>query len=328
VNEGSDWKPAAPLSALALRAQQLARIRDFFAQQDVLEVETPLLSAAGATDPQLDSFVTRYTGPGAAHGQPLYLHTSPEFAMKRLLAAGSGAIFQICKVFRNGEAGRLHNPEFTLLEWYRPGFDHHRLMDEVDALVRHALAPWRELGAAERLTYREAFERHAGIDPHAADRRALAACATTHGLHAPAADLSLDGWRDLLLTHLVEPHLGQRGPTFLYDYPASQAALARVRPGAPALAERFELYIDGVELANGYHELGDARAQRTRFEADLALRQATGRDLVAMDERLLAALTGGLPDCAGVALGVDRLLMLAARARSIKEVLAFPLARA
>lgn len=328
VKDSSDWQPSAPLSALTLRAQLLARVRDFFGQRQVLEVETPLLGTAAATDPQIDSFVTRYTGPGAAQGQPLYLHTSPEFAMKRLLAAGSGAIFQICKVFRNGETGRLHNPEFTLLEWYRPGFDHHRLMDEVEALVRHALAPWREFGAGERLAYREAFLRHAGIDPHAANSAQFAACATAHGVNPPAADLSVDGWRDLLLTHLVEPHLGRQGPTFLYDYPASQAALARVRPGAPALAERFELYIEGVELANGYHELGDARAQRARFEADLATRKAAGQNALPMDERLLAALSHGLPDCAGVALGVDRLLMLAVRARSLAEVLAFPLSRA
>lgn len=328
MKEPSDWKPSAPLAALALRAQLLARVRDFFAQRQVLEVETPLLGTAAATDPQLDSFVTRYTGPGAAHGQPLYLHTSPEFEMKRLLAAGSGAIFQICKVFRNGEAGRLHNPEFTLLEWYRPGLDHHRLMDEVEGLARDALAPWRELGAGERLAYREAFLRHAGIDPHAADSAQLAACAAAQGINPPAGGLGIDAWRDLLLTHLVEPHLGRSGPTFLYDYPASQAALARIRPGALPLAERFELYIDGVELANGYHELGDAGAQRARFDADLATRRAAGQDAVPVDERLLAALAHGLPDCAGVALGVDRLLMLAARARSLDEVLAFPIARA
>lgn len=316
------------MPALALRAQLLARVRDFFAQRQVLEVETPLLCSAAATDPQLDSFVTRYTGPGAAHGQSLYLHTSPEFAMKRLLAAGSGAIYQICKVFRNGEAGHRHNPEFTMLEWYRPGFDHHQLMDEVEALVRYALAPWREFGAGERLSYREAFGRHLGIDPHTTDSTQLAACAAAHGIRPATGDMGLDAWRDLLLTHLVEPHLGRRGPMFLHDYPASQAALARLAPGTPELAERFELYIEGVELANGYRELGDATAQRARFAADLAIRQATGKDPVPVDERLLAALAHGLPDCAGVALGLDRLLMLAARARSLDEVLAFPLALA
>lgn len=328
MNETGCWQPTAPFSALALRAQLLARVRDFFAQQEVLEVETPLLSGAAATDPQLDSFVTRYTGPGAAQGRSLYLHTSPEFAMKRLLAAGSGPIYQICKVFRNGEAGRLHNAEFTLLEWYRPGFDHLRLMDEVEALVRHALAPWRDLGAGERLSYRDAFLRHAGLDPHAADCARLAACAAAHGVHAPQGDLNLDAWRDLLLTHVIEPQLGRGGPTFLYDYPASQAALARIRPGQPALAERFELYLEGVELANGYHELGDANSQRARFNADLTTRRTAGRDEVPIDERLLAALAHGLPDCAGVALGVDRLLMLAAGVSSLEEVLAFPISRA
>lgn len=328
MSQADEWKPSAPLEALALRARLLGHIRDFFAQRQVLEVETPLLSAAAATDPQLESFVTRYIGPGASQGQPLYLHTSPEFAMKRLLAAGSGPIYQIGKVFRNGEFGRRHNPEFTLLEWYRPGFDTHRLMDEVEALVRHALRPWRELGASERLSYREAFLRHADIDPHVADRAQLASCAAAHGIAAPAGDLGIDAWRDLLLTHLIEPHLGRRGPTFLHDYPASQAALARIRPGEPPLAERFELYIDGVELANGYHELGDADTQRARFEADLTVRRAAGKSVVPLDERLLGALRHGLPDCAGVALGVDRLLMLAAKAESLDQVLAFPLSRA
>lgn len=328
LKEAGDWQPTAPLSALALRARMLARIRDFFAQRQVLEVETPLLSGAAATDPQLESLVTRYTGPGSAQGRPLYLHTSPEFPMKRLLAAGSGPIYQICKVFRDGEAGRLHNPEFTLLEWYRPGFDHHRLMDEVEALVRQALAPWLMPGPVEHLTYREAFLRHAGLDPHAAEHTQLAACAAAHGLHPPDADLSADAWRDLLLTHLIEPHLGGQGLTFLYDYPASQAALARVRPGSPAVAERFELYIAGVEIANGYHELGDAHAQHARFEADLKARRTAGRNAVPIDERLLAALAHGLPDCAGVALGIDRLLMLAAGARSLEEVLPFPISRA
>lgn len=324
----NDWQPTAPLSALALRAQLLARVRAFFGERGVLEVETPVLSAAAATDAQLTNLVTRYTGPGAPHGRTLYLQTSPEFPMKRLLAAGSGPIYQICKVFRDGEAGRLHNPEFTLLEWYRPGFDHHKLMDEVEDLVRHALAPWRTLGPAERLSYRDAFLRYADLDPHSADPDLFAARAVVLGVHPPRAALDLDAWRDLVLTHVIEPRLGQQGPTFLHDYPASQAALARVRPGTPALAERFELYIDGVELANGYHELGDAQTQQARFAADLATRQATGRALVPMDERLLAALNHGLPDCAGVALGVDRLLMLAAGARSLDEVLAFPIARA
>lgn len=325
-----DWRPSATLEVLELRARILERIRAFFARHGVLEVETPYLSPAAATDPHLASLATRYTGPGYPSGIALYLHTSPEFAMKRLLAAGSGSIYQICKVFRDGERGWLHNPEFTLLEWYRIGADHHALMDEVAQLVAEALAGWRTLGPAEKLSYREAFLGHAGIDPHTADGGDFARVARAHGLSIPCglAEGDLDGWRDLLLTHLVEPHLGRGQPTFIYDYPASQAALARVRGTNPPLAERFECYLDGIELANGFRELTDPLEQRRRFERDLARRQEQGLPAVPMDERLLAALEAGLPDCAGVALGVDRLVMLAAGAGAIEEVLAFPLGRA
>lgn len=245
--------------------------------------------------------------------------------MKRLLAAGSGSIYQLGKVFRNGEAGRRHNPEFTLLEWYRPGFDLHALMDEMDALMASLLGT----PAAERLSYAEAFIRYAGIDPHAATAAELQRIASVEKF---SESLSLagddrDGWLDLLLTHLVEPHLGKERPIFIFDYPPSQAALARIRPGNPPVAERFELYIDGIELANGYHELGDAREQRYRFEADRARRRDARLSDVPVDERLLAALEHGLPDCSGVALGVDRVLMIAAQARALDEVMAFPLFR-
>lgn len=325
-----NWRPSASLEILKLRARMLERIRAFFARRGVLEVETPCLSHAAATDPHLASLATRYTGPGHAPGTTLYLHTSPEFAMKRLLAGGSGPIYQICHVFRDGESGRLHNPEFTLLEWYRLGGDHHALMEEVDELVRDALAGTVALGPAEKLSYREAFERYTGLDPHTADAAAFARAARTHGLPAPQglADDDLDGWRDLILTHLVEQHLGRGRLTFIYDYPASQAALARVRPGNPPLAERFECYLEGIELANGFHELNDAAEQRRRFERDLAVRRARGLPQVPPDERLLAALEAGLPDCSGVALGLDRLVLCAAGARSIAEVLGFPLDRA
>ncbi len=305
----------------------LERIRAFFSARGVLEVETPALSRAGTTDPNLTSFPTPYHGPGP---RPLYLHTSPEFAMKRLLAAGAGSIYQICKVFRDGEAGRLHNPEFTMVEWYRVGFDHHALLDETLALVTQALADKRTLAPSERLTYREAFERHAGLDPHRADTAALAAAIKRHGIETgsdPARE-PVDVLRDLLLTHVVEPPLGRGRLTALYDYPASQAALARIRPGDLPVAERFEVYLDGIELANGFHELGDAAEQRARFERDLARRKEQGLPMVPMDERLLAALEAGLPDCAGVALGFDRLVMLAAGANSIQDVLAFPIERA
>lgn len=326
----ADWQPAANLETLCLRARLLSSIRGFFERRGVLEVETPILSTAAVTDPNLASLTVRYTGPGAPHGRNLYLHTSPEFPMKRLLAAGSGSIYQICKVFRDGEAGRLHNPEFTMLEWYRVGFDHHALMDEVEALVTEMLHERTDLGPAERLTYRRAFREYAGIDPHEASVESLRECALGHG-----AELAMglepdrrDAWLDLLLTHVVEPSLGDGRLTFLYDYPASQAALARVRTGDPPVAERFELYLGGVELANGFHELGDASEQQRRFQADNERRRAAGLPPVLIDERLLAALAHGLPDCAGVALGFDRLVMIAGRLRSIDEVLAFPILRA
>lgn len=327
MNTIDSWLPAATREALVTRATVLARIRRFFADRGVLEVETPILSHAATTDPRLQSFVTRYTGPGAPRGTPLFLHTSPEFPMKRLLAAGSGSIFQICKVFRDGETGRLHNPEFTLLEWYRVGFDHLQLMDEVAALIRETLADVLALGPAVRLSYRDAFGEYCGLDPHTAETTELRARARSLNL-APDLGDDRDAWLDLLLTHAIEPHLGRGHVTLLYDYPASQAALARVRPGPPAVAERFEAYLNGVELANGFHELADAGEQRARFACDLRRRAAERLAGVAVDERLLAALAAGLPDCAGVALGIDRLVMLRAGARSLHEVLAFPIDRA
>ncbi len=324
------WHPGADLATLRLRAELLARIRAFFAARGVLEAETPVLSVAAITDPHLASFGTLYSGPGPLYGRTLYLHTSPEFPMKRLLAAGSGCIYQIARVFRDGEAGRRHNPEFTLLEWYRVGFNHHRLMGEVAELVSELLAGKLALAEPERLSYRELFQRHLGLDPHRTSAPALAACAERQNVPIPPgmpAD-DPDPWLDLLLTHCIEPELGPGRLTFVYDYPASQAALARLRPGDPPVGERFELYVNGVELANGFHELGDAEEQRRRFERENAVRQASGLPVMAVDEHLLAALGTGLPDCAGVALGFDRLAMLAAGKKSLAEVLAFPLDRA
>jgi lysyl-tRNA synthetase class 2 len=327
----TDWRPTASLDILKLRARMLAHIRAFFADRAVLEVETPVLSAAGIPDPNLYSFTTHYTGPGAAHGRELYLHTSPEFGMKRLLAAGSGSIFQVGKVFRDGESGRLHNPEFTMLEWYRVGYDHRALISEVAELVTGLLSAHIPLAATESLSYQEAFQRHTGIDPHRASHEQFAGCAASHAIHPPdelAGQHDATLWRDLLLSHVVEPRLGVGRLTFVYDYPASQAALARVRPGVPPLASRFELYVNGIELANGFHELADAAEQRSRFERQLHARTAARLPAVPLDERLLAALNEGLPDCAGVALGFDRLVMLAAGARTLEEVIAFPIDRA
>jgi len=330
MDHSFDWRPTADLETLRLRAWLLAQIRAFFAARGVLEVDTPALSTAGATDPHLHSFTTRDTGPSLESCQLLYLHTSPEFPMKRLLAAGSGPIYQIARGFRNGEAGRRHNPEFTLLEWYRPGFDHHQLMDEVADLVTALLRHHLPLSASERLSYRDVFQRHLKLDPHWTTVERLAACAEAQRLIPPPTMPGDDPnpWLDLLLSHCIEPQLGQGQLTFIYDYPASQAALAQLRPGDPPLAERFELYVNGIELANGFHELGDPDEQRRRFELDNQARAAQGLPIVTIDERLLAALAAGLPDCAGVALGFDRLLMIAAGKSSLQEVMAFPIGRA
>ncbi len=324
MSELDEWRPGAPLENLTKRARILQQIRAFFAERGVLEVETPTLSAAALTDPAIDSLHTCYIGPGHANGLNLYLHTSPEFPMKRLLAAGSGPIYQIARVFRQGEAGRRHNPEFTLLEWYRPDFNHHALMDEVEELVASIL---RLKGKAERLSYCDAFLQFAGIDPLQASITELREAALRLGTGGFDAGEDRDLWLDLILSHSVEPHLGNNGLCFLTDYPASQAALARLSPDNPAVAERFELYYKGVELANGFHELGDSAEQRKRFESELAERAALGREPYPVDERLLAALESGFPDCAGVALGVDRLVMLAVGADSLDEVIAFTIGK-
>jgi len=308
------WRPTASVEALRRRAQILSRIRAFFERRGVLEVETPILSAAAVTDLHLTSVAC------TTAGGRRWLRTSPELAMKRLLAAGSGPIYEIAKAFRDGEAGRWHNPEFTILEWYRPGFDHHRLMDEMDELLGEVLG----VGPAERTSYGTLFERDLGLDPHRATVERLRAVAAEHGLDVAGLE-ERDGWLQLLASHLLEPSLGRGRPTFVHGFPPAQAALARVRDG---VAERFEVYVEGVELANGFHELTDPVEQRQRFTADLERRRTNGRPEVPVDARFLAALASGLPACAGVALGVDRLVMLALGASSIAEVTSFPSDRA
>lgn len=318
------WRPRARLDVLRSRARMLGRIRAFFADAGVMEVETPVASRAAATDPSLQSLQTSWWGTGA-RAQRLYLHTSPEFPMKRLLAAGSGPIFQICKVFRDGERGRRHHPEFSLLEWYRPGLEYLELAAEVAELVRWALD--RPALAVERVSYRDLFLDRLRLDPLVAGSGALRRAAE----NIPGArDLSLDrdGWLDLLLTHRIESSLGRGRLTFVYDYPPSQAALARIRRDPHPVAERFELYLDGMELANGFQELTDPGEQRRRFSRDLQERSAAGLDQLPPDEELLSALSSGLPDTAGVALGLDRLLMVATGSVHIDEVLAFPVERA
>jgi len=312
------WRPSASLQTLRARAELLARMRTFFAARGVLEVDTPVLSAHGTVDAHIDSL-------GAAGGR--WLQTSPEFAMKRLLAAGSGPIWQLCRVFRAGDLGRHHNPEFLMLEWYRPGFDHHRLMDEIiELLITLGVAP---AGTVERISYREAWRQHAGCDPFATDMPGLVrALGTRQDPPASARDFDRDAWLDFGMGFVVGPRLGAPAPCFVYDFPASQAALARVRPGPPPVAERFELFWKGQELANGFHELGDAAEQRARFEADRARRLAAGRETPPYDAHLIEALAAGLPECAGVALGVDRLLMLLLGLPEIAAAMAFDYGRA
>ena len=321
----TDWRPTASPDRLRLRASILARIRAFFSRLDVLEGDTPVLSTAASTDPVLSSFKTGFHAPGTREGAARYLHTSPEFPMKRLLAAGSGSIYQVCKVFRDGESGALHNPEFTLLEWYRTGFDHIDLMDEVERLLADVLLDIMPIESVHHWRYQDLFNEIAGIDPFAMTPAELKALLQTrHGVKAVGlADDDGDAWLDLAMTHVIEPRLGN-GLVFIRDYPASQAALARLRSTNPPVAARFEVYLNGIELANGFHELTDAAEQRRRFEKELERRRQTGAEVVKLDERFLSALSAGLPDCAGVALGLDRLLMLASGSGCVQDVIAFP----
>lgn len=317
-----EWRPSAGLEVLRARAQMLAQVRAFFAAREVLEVETPALCNAGVTDPHLANPVTTCLLPGDHEPRRLYLQTSPEYAMKRLLAAGSGAIYQIGKAFRGDEAGRYHNPEFTLVEWYRPGLDYADIMAETAALLE---AVTGRLAAVERVSYAEAFRRHAGVDPLRAPLQDIVDRASSAGIHIDDAErLGRDEWLDLLLSHLVAPRLGRDGPAFLTEFPASQAALARVVPGEPPVAERFEVFIDGIEIANGFHELTDAAEQRRRFAEDNRRRDSAGLPRMPIDERLLAALQAGLPECSGVALGFDRLVMIALGLPTLREAIAFP----
>ena len=279
-----------------------------------MEVETPTLAPATVTDPSIESFVVH----GGA-GRRRYLQTSPEFAMKRLLAAGSGSIYQITRGFRDGEQGRHHNPEFTMLEWYRVGFDHHRLIDDVDGLLDGILGA----RGSSRMTVRTAFVRYLDLDPFTATMDALHAACQARGFASRAASATRDECFAYLLSGGVQPELGP-GRVYLHDFPASQAALARVRRDNPDVAERFELYVDGIEVANGYHELRDAVELERRMRRDVARRSGTGSHAPAPDERLIAAHRSGLPACAGVAVGFDRLVMLAGGYRSLQEVLAFP----
>lgn len=314
------WQPAADLDMLRNRAALLQRVRDFFAERQVLEVETPLLCSAGVTDPAIEPLTVER---GSSLSAPRYLQTSPEYAMKRLLAADIGPIYQLARAFRDGEAGQRHNPEFTLLEWYRPGFDQHQLMREVAELVLSCVGD----KPVQYVAYRELFLAELGLDPLTASLADLQLRARQE-LDVGAMSGDRDMWLDLLMSHLVEPRLATRGLCFVYDYPASQAALSRiVEQDGQLLGQRFELYADGLELANGYFELTDPAEQRRRFLADNVRRRDQGQVERPVDEYLIAALQAGMPQCSGVALGFDRLLMLASGSEDIRQVLAFDWAR-
>jgi elongation factor P--(R)-beta-lysine ligase len=307
--------------ALQLRARLYRLIRAFFADRHVLEVETPILSAAGNTDPNIESFSTTFSGHVDAGARDRWLRTSPEFPLKRLLAAGIGDCYELGRVFRDGEAGGRHNPEFSMLEWYRLGWDHRRLMGETIELVEAALAMVGRRAEVLIESYRQLFLDELGIDPLHAPIDELRAPLAEYGIDPEG--LGRDDWLDLLITHKLQPSFPRDRITLIHDYPATQCALARIRPGEPPLAERFELYLGRYELANGYHELNDAAEQRGRFERDNAVRRRRGLREMPVDQRLLGVL-GALPECAGVALGVERLLMCLAGTDAIADVLAFP----
>jgi lysyl-tRNA synthetase class 2 len=325
MSEMASWQPSASIANLLKRGALTARIRQFFTDRGLLEVETPAMSQATVTDVNLVPFETRFVGPGAVQGLTLYLMTSPEYHMKRLLAAGSGPIFQMSRCFRNEEAGRHHNPEFTLLEWYRPHYDMYRLMNEVDDLLQEIL----DCDSAETVSYQQVFNRHIGIDPLSADKAQLCEAAAKLDLaEICTPDEDRDTILQLLFATGVEPNIGRDKPTFVYHFPATQAALAEISTEDHRVADRFEAYYKGVELANGFRELTDATEQRQRFMQDNRKRAARNLPQQPIDENLLAALEHGMPECAGVALGVDRLVMLALKAESLDDVIAFPVGRA
>lgn len=324
----SEWRPACTHDLLHLRATLLAEIRAFFADKGVLEVETPLLCSTIGTDPQLDFFTCQPQIP--ALPEQLYLQTSPEFAMKRLLAADSGSIYQICKAFRKGESGRYHNPEFTLLEWYRVGFRLPELMAEAAELITTLCQGRLALQTSQWVSYADIFQQITGLDAvnfsypqycgYARDNglpEAIGLCGYNHAL-----------WLDMLFSHKVQPLLGRSELCLVYGYPACQSSLARLNADNPLITDRFELFINGVELGNGYYELANASEQDRRFSNELKLRQQSGLSAATKDTRLLAALASGLPDCSGLAIGIDRLLMVLSGSNHIGQVIAFPISKA
>lgn len=320
------WRSSADDGALHLRAEVYRYIREFFFTRHVLEVETPILSSAGNTDPNIESFQLEFSGPASGGNPRRWLRTSPEFPLKRLLADGIGDCYELGKVFRNGEYGRRHNPEFSMLEWYRVGWDHRRLIAECIELVTGLFALRGRSLDVIQTSYRDLFIAGAGIDPMA-DTELQLREAVNARIDMDVQGLSRDDLLDVLLTHVLEPAMTPDRLTVIYDFPASQCALARIRDGDPPIAERFELYVGAIELANGYHELNDATEQRQRFNGDLHRRRQRGATMPAIDENLLAALPD-LPGCAGVALGLDRLLMSLQQAETLAGTVTFDFSRA
>lgn len=326
--DGATWTPSASRDALRLRAWVNRLVREFFHARGVLEVETPVLSMAGNTDPNIASFHLEFSGRTDGAPRTRWLRTSPEFALKRLLAAGVGDCYELGRVFRDGEAGGRHNPEFTMLEWYRIGWNHLRLIEETAELVRAALSMLGRDATLRVLRYRDLYRDALGIDPFTAGEGELRAA--LGDIEIDPAGLTRDDWLDLLMTHRLQPAFAADALLAVVDYPASQCALARVcvdGDGHP-VAERFELYLGPVELANGYHELRDAAEQGARFARDGDVRRSRNDVVPPTDTHLLAALDSGLPACAGVALGVDRLLMAMLETPRIADVLAFDFAHA
>tara|TARA_R110000744_G_scaffold71409_3_gene143929 strand:- start:5108 stop:6067 length:960 start_codon:yes stop_codon:yes gene_type:complete len=311
------------------RANVLTKIRSFFLTRSVVEVETPIFSHSTVTDAHLDAFTTQYRFSEASHcdeSVALYAQTSPEFAMKRLLASGYGCCYQICKAFRHEQHGRYHNPEFSILEWYRLGFDHFRLMDELAELLNLVLGCQQ----VDRISYQALFIREVGIDPLVTSKAELISLIASHDKLSDwlEREEDVDTLLQFVMAELIEPRIGQELPCFVYHFPASQASLAKISVNDPRVAERFECYFKGIELANGFHELTDAEQQKSRFEQDNEARTKLGKIEQDIDQHFISALERGLPACAGVALGVDRLVMLALSVKEIEQIITFPIENA
>jgi elongation factor P--(R)-beta-lysine ligase len=328
VSHIQDWRPGCSLELLQTRAALLQSIRCFFAERGVMEVETPLMCNSIGTDPHLDFFTTSYEC--KPKQLTLFLQTSPEFAMKRLLSSGSGSIYQICKAFRNGEAGRYHNPEFTLLEWYRVGYNLSQLMDEIADLLMSLFAQTNKLLKVQRISYQAVFQQHTGLDPLLFSLEKYSNYADKHGLIDAKALCEDDHarWLDFIFSYRVQPHLGQNTLWLVFEYPACFPSLARINAHNDLVTDRVEIFIDGVELGNGYYELTDSEEQKQRFDREIAIRHEAMLPQARKDKRLLAALESGLPECSGMAIGLDRILMLLTESFTIDDVLAFSLSKA